>query len=42
MPKETVPKGTIALQLTMAQPACGKQEDDARKTAYAMQPRADQ
>lgn len=42
LPKDAAPKGTIKLQLTLAQPVCGKQEDDARKTAYAMQPRADQ
>lgn len=37
--KDSLPKTTVTLQLTQSQPVCGKQEDDARKAAYAMQPR---
>lgn len=39
LPKDNLPKQTVTLQLTLAQPLCSKQEDDARKAAYAMQPR---
>lgn len=40
--KDSMPKTTVTLQLAQAQPVCNKQEDDARKAAYAMQPRLEQ